>query len=83
MSKSTETQPVCLKLLSKEMFYKDPSDPSWEHDAEVERLFGSYDATVYWCDCTQEGRGPDEKPTNKRDCTRANRECYVSLEDLT
>ena len=78
------TAAPCLKLLCKEMFYKDMSDTDGlEEDQEVERLFGTCDTSMYWCDCTQTGRGPDDQPANKETCSRAGRSCYVGLSDLT
>jgi len=35
-----------------------------------ERRFagGSYDATAYWCTCTQKATGPDGNPANATHC---------------
>ena len=76
------TAAPCLKLLSKELFYKDMSDPGLEEVREVEKRFGTCDTAMYWCDCTQTGRGPDDQPANKQACSRAGRGCYVGLSDL-
>lgn len=73
----------CVNLCSKSMFYKDPSDPPDEHKKEVERLFGSCDTSIHWCQCTQEGRGPDDQPVDLEACSKRNRSCYKGLRDLT
>jgi hypothetical protein len=36
--------------------------------------YGSYDATAYWCTCTQKPYGPDGKPAHAKTCT-SGREC--------
>jgi hypothetical protein len=78
----THAAPACLKLRCKQMFYKDLQAPPTEHDRQVERLFGTSDMRVWWCECTQNDRGPDRKPVNLRECSAPDRTCYESLEDL-
>ena len=74
----------CVNLCSKEMFYKDPADndpEAEEHEKEVERLFGTCETAVYWCQCTQAGRGPDDSPVTREGCSRTRR-CFVGLDSL-
>jgi hypothetical protein len=82
MAGSTPDKARCLKLRSKDMFYKDPARGPSAHDADVARLFGACDTAAYWCDCTQTGRGPDDQPANLKACSLAGRVCYVGIESL-
>jgi hypothetical protein len=82
MPNDKAVQPVCLKLRYKQMFYKDVSAAPSENDKEIARVYGSWDTTAYWCDCTQGGRGPDDQPVNREACSRAGRPCHVGLEKL-
>ena len=77
-----EAMKPCLELRCKQMFYKDPDAKPTKHDAVVKKLFGSVDTTAYWCQCTQTGRGPDDQPANKTDCSKAGRKCYLGLDQL-
>jgi hypothetical protein len=43
-------------------------------DDDPSLQYGSYDATAYWCTCTQKPYGPDGKPAHAKTCT-ASREC--------
>jgi hypothetical protein len=83
MAEPKKTIPICLLLRHKKMFYADVNQPPTEDEKEIERLFGTYDATVCWCELTQTGRGPDEQPVNKPDCSNPGRRCYKGLKDLT
>ena len=78
---SEETKP-CLELRCKQMFYKDVSAPPSEHEQAVAAAFGKWDTTAYWCQCTQDSRGPDANAVNKDACSRAGRSCYKGLENL-
>ncbi len=72
----------CLHLRCKQMFYED-LDPNEARELEVPS--SSSDTTAYWCDCTQTGRGPDDRPVNLRECG-ARRACFettVDVADLT
>jgi hypothetical protein len=73
----------CLELRCKQMFYKDTSQPPSEHERAVQAAFGSWDTTSYWCQCTQDSRGPDQKSVNRDACSQAGRSCYRGLESLT
>ena len=76
-----ETKRACLNLRCKQMFYKDVTAPPTEHEQAVWAAFGKWDTTAYWCQCTQDSRGPDAGPVNKEACSKT-RECYKGLEDL-
>jgi hypothetical protein len=43
-------------------------------DPDEFRFYDRYDATAYWCTCTQKGLGPDGAPVNADSC-RAGRGC--------
>jgi hypothetical protein len=45
-----------------------------EPDPEEARFFDPYDATAYWCTCTQKALGPDGNPVNPDSC-RSGRGC--------
>lgn len=72
----------CLYLRHKKMFYTDPNQPPSEREKEIEELFGKADTTICWCERTQTGRGPDDQPVNKADCSQPARSCYRGLRDL-
>jgi len=74
-----DAKPPCLELRCKQMFYKDAAPT--EHDRAVAAAFGKCDTTAYWCQCTQDSRGPDAGPVNQEACSRA-RTCYKGLENL-
>lgn len=83
MANETEKKaPPCLNLRFKQMFYKDVSAPPTENEKEMARVYGTWDATAYWCQCTQGGRGPDEQPVNREACSRKGRGCYKDLESI-
>ncbi len=77
-----EAKPPCLNLRSKDMFYKHPASVDAEHEAVVARLYGTADTKAYWCQCTQTGRGPDDRPVNKGECSKAERKCFLGLDHL-
>lgn len=68
---------TCLHLRSKQMFYECP-----EEAAQKEPPKPGADTTVYWCQCTQTGRGPDEEPANHAACTMAARRCFQGFASL-
>jgi hypothetical protein len=72
----------CLNLRTKDMFYKDPASHDPEHEALIERLYGRVENKAFWCHCTQAGRGPDDQPVNRAECSRSDRKCYKGLEHL-
>jgi len=72
----------CLNLRSKDMFYKHVTDADREQAAVVERLYGTADTRAYWCACTQTGRGPDDQPVNKEECSKTGRKCHLGLHNL-
>ena len=37
------------------------------------------DTRAYWCACTQTGRGPDDQPVNKGECSKTGRKCYLDV----
>jgi hypothetical protein len=76
-------EPICLYLRHKKMLYDDPRRPPTEEEREVERLFGTCDTTMCWCELTQTGRGPDDQPANRTACSRVERSCYKGLRNLT
>ncbi len=87
MPKTHNPLTTCLNLRSKQMFYETESTRSPEHDAEVERLFGSSDTSAYWCQCTQTARGPDSKVVGRSECSLAGcsktgRKCFVGIGSL-
>jgi hypothetical protein len=58
----------CTHLRHKGMYVL--SDPD-EHETSY---YDKYDATAFWCVCTQKPYGPDGKPAHADTC-RAGREC--------
>ena len=85
MSKPTDPLTTCIHLRSKEMYYETATTRDPEHDAEVERLFGPSDRRVFWCQCTQTGRGPDAKVVGRSECSglsKEPRQCFVGIESL-
>ena len=69
----------CANLCSKEMFYKDPDERPSEHEEAVKRAYGDWDTRAFWCQCTQRERGPDDRPVNPGECSRAGRSCYEGV----
>ena len=61
----------CANLRHKGMYVMAADDP-----AEF-RFYDRYDATAYWCACTQRGFGPDRAPVDPRHCAHGGtpREC--------
>ena len=78
-----EAMKPCLELRCKQMFYKDTGAPPTPHEIAVKEAFGAWDTTVFWCQCTQDSRGPDAQAVNRQACSKAGRACYKSLENLT
>jgi len=70
----------CQNLRCKEMYAHGPRDG--EREARDAELYGSYDATAFWCQLTQTARGPDGERVNGGGCGRG-RTCFVGLEDLS
>ena len=64
----------CLHLRSKQMTYE-------VEDRRADRAADPFDATPYWCDATQTGRGPDEMPVSCRDCLPG-RSCYAGIDSI-
>jgi hypothetical protein len=64
------------------MYYETASTRSPEHDADVEKLFGAADTAMFWCQCTQTARGPDEKIAGRAECQNSGRKCFVGLSSL-
>lgn len=82
MTEPAHPQDACLNLRSKDMFYRSPASVDPEHEALVARLYGTADTRAYWCQCTQTGRGPDDQPVNKTECSKSGRKCHVGLHNL-
>jgi len=82
MPDETKIQEPCLNLRSKDMFYKHAASADPEQEEVVARLYGTADTKAYWCQCTQNGRGPDDQPVNKGECSKSGRSCYRNLEHL-
>ena len=82
MTNQSGVPAACLKLRSKDMFYKDPASANPEQEAIVARLYGTADTKVHWCQCTQTGRGPDDQPVNQTGCSNPGRRCFVGLNEL-
>lgn len=39
------------------------------HDPDELTFYDRFEATAYWCACTQSGLGPDRKPVTRHGCT--------------
>jgi hypothetical protein len=39
-----------------------------DHDPDEYTFYDRYDATAYWCACTQSGFGPDRAPVSGHAC---------------
>ncbi len=73
----------CLNLRCKQMTYQVDDDRSADDVDEGERD-EDFDMTVmYWCECTQTGRGPDDKPVARTPCSSRDRGCFEGIQDLT
>jgi hypothetical protein len=70
---------TCLHLRCKQMLYG--AERSQEEQDYLEKHYGKCDTTVYWCDRTQTGRGPDQQRANSTECTKE-RPCFVGIESL-
>jgi len=82
MANEANAPEPCLNLRSKDMFYKVVTDADREQTEVVARLYGTADTTAYWCHCTHAGRGPDDQPVNKAECSKTGRKCYLGLHNL-
>jgi hypothetical protein len=82
MNNESQAPNPCLNLRSKDMYYKVRTELDAEQEAVVARLYGTVDTRAYWCHCTQAGRGPDDRPVNREECSKAGRKCYTGLEHL-
>ena len=58
----------CLNLRHKGMFVTSGPDP------DEFRFYDKYDATAYWCTCTQKAIGPDGQPVHADAC-KPGRQC--------
>ena len=75
MAPRFDPETTCLHLRSKQMAYEDPATaPMDEESSDI-------DTTVYWCQCTQTGRGPDAKPVRKDLCCPG-RTCFENVSSL-
>lgn len=79
----SENAKPCLELRSKEMYYKDVNAPPPPEELERRKLYGFSDGRIFWCNCTQTGFGPDDKPVALGECSRKDRPCYKGLENIT
>jgi hypothetical protein len=61
----------CMHLRHKGMYVLAEPD---EHESSY---YDRYDATAFWCTCTQKPYGPDGKPVHADTC-REGRECCTS-----
>lgn len=79
MSRRTDDEHLCLNLRCKRMYYE-VEDLEGE---KPERHYGDADTTMYWCECTQTGRGPDERPANREECKSPTRKCFEGIHSIT
>jgi hypothetical protein len=64
------TEHHCANLRHKGMYVMSVEDP----DESV--FYDPFEATAYWCACTQSGMGPDRKAVTRHACSRdAHRGC--------
>ncbi len=70
----------CQNIRCKEMYSQAPRDQRWEE--EMAEYYGSYDTTVFWCQLTQAGRGPDGERVDSGLCLRG-RNCFINVDELT
>jgi hypothetical protein len=52
----------CGKLRHKGMYVMAAPDP------DEFTFYDRFEATAYWCACTQSGMGPDRKPVTRESC---------------
>ena len=57
----------CGHLRHKGMYVMSVQDP------DEFTFYDRYDATAYWCACTQSGFGPDREAVTQHACTRESR----------
>ena len=79
---ANEAERPCLNLRCKEMYYKDINAPPTEQELEARKLYGRWDNRAYWCHTTQTGVGPDDKLVGSKECSCAERKCYLGLKNL-
>jgi hypothetical protein len=75
---------TCVHLRCKQMLYG--GGKTAEEQEEIDRHYGPCDTTAYWCDRTQTGRGPDDRPSSREECSAkrcAGRSCFVGIGDLS
>jgi len=66
------TTSTCTHLRHKGMYVMSVPDPSADDH-------GSYDATAFWCTCTQKATGPDGQPVHPDRCVAGSgRACCVN-----
>ena len=64
------TEHHCANLRHKGMYVVSVQDP------DEFKFYDRYDATAYWCACTQSGFGPDRQPVTAHACQHvASRKC--------
>ncbi len=83
MASKFDPRKTCLHLRSKEMYYEIEDPEAEKQQKTVEKLYGTCEERLHWCDCTQTGRGPDDRPVSAEECRRAGRRCFVSIHSLT
>ena len=71
---------TCLHLRCKQMFYG--AERSEEEQEELETDYGRCDTTAYWCGLTELGRGPDDEPCSREECSEARRPCFVGVKSI-
>jgi hypothetical protein len=69
----------CLHLQCKQMLYGAERSP--QEQEELEKSYGRCDTTVYWCDRTQTGRGPDDERVNPKACSQPRRSCFAGIKN--
>ena len=82
MANDSNAPEACLNLRSKDMYYKVPTEADKEQAEVVARLYGTVDTRAYWCHCTQAGRGPDDQPVNREECSKSGRRCWQGIAHL-
>ena len=68
-SSSLVTEQHCGHLRHKGMYVMAAPDP------DEFRFYDRYEATAYWCACTQSGVGPDRSPVTAHACQRGRSCC--------
>jgi hypothetical protein len=65
LASAIATTDHCSNLRHKGMYVMSLPDP------DERRFYDRYDATAYWCCCTQSGFGPDRQPVRPDLCAHA------------